>query len=251
MTVTMSVLYEHPLNERIRNYLKLEQLFVQAHSCHAQYITDNYQVFFNALFAIFDTLERNDIRGELIKDLERLEQQMVLWSKSPNINNEALEKNLQQIVGYVCQLRVNQQAWHALRQDKFLASIKQRFAIQGGSSLFDLPQLQYWLARVQTDTISDMDRWLSKFALLRDAISLVLMFIRQRGSFELIECDSGFYQDSGEGLLLLRIKLPSHAEYYPTISGNRFRYSVRFMLPCEQTGRKYSKQTCQFELARC
>ena len=247
----MSVLYEHPLNERIRNYLKLEQLFVQAHNCDAQYITDNYQVFFNALFAIFDTLDRNDIRGELIKDLERLEQHLVMWSKSPDIDSKALEKNLQQIVGYVCQLRVNKQAWHELRQDKLLGSIKQRFAIQGGSSLFDLPQLQYWLARAQNYTLSDMENWLAKFALLRDSISLVLKFIRQRGSFEAIECDSGFYQDNGEGLLLLRIKVPEDAEYYPTISGNRFRYSIRFMLPCQQTGRKYSKQTTQFELARC
>ncbi|REL28061.1 cell division protein ZapD [Thalassotalea euphylliae] len=247
----MSVLYEHPLNERIRNYLKLEQLFVQASKCQAEYITDHYQVYFNALFAIFDTLDRNDIRGELIKDLERLEQHLVVWSKSPEIDTKALEQNLKQIVGYVCQLRSNKQAWHELKHDKLIASLKQRFAIQGGSSLFDLPQLQFWLSRCQTQIASDISAWLAKFALLQEAINLVLRFIRQRGNFELIKSDTGFYQDNGEGLLLLRIKVDKNANYYPTVSGNRLRYSIRFMLPCEQTGRKYSKQTTQFELARC
>ena len=91
-----SVLYEHPLNERIRNYLKLEQLFAQADSCSPDNISNNYHVFFNAIFAILGTLERNDIRGELIKDLERLEQHLVLWSQSPEINSSALEENLKQ-----------------------------------------------------------------------------------------------------------------------------------------------------------
>ena len=67
-----TILYEHPLNERIRNYLKLEQLFTQVNHCDASNILVNHQVFFNALFAIIDTLERSDIRGDLIKDLAKL-----------------------------------------------------------------------------------------------------------------------------------------------------------------------------------
>ena len=62
-----TILYEHPLNERIRNYLKLEQLFAQAHSCANADIQTSHQVFVNALFTIIDTLELSDIKGELIK----------------------------------------------------------------------------------------------------------------------------------------------------------------------------------------
>ena len=61
-----TVLYEHPLNERVRNYLKIEQFFAQAYSCLSGDINilTSHQVFFNALFSIVDTLERNDIRGD-------------------------------------------------------------------------------------------------------------------------------------------------------------------------------------------
>jgi len=50
---------------------------------------------------------------------------------------------------------------------------------------------------------------------------------------------------------LLRIKLAKEAGYYPTVSGNKFRYSIRFMLPCQHTGRRYANQATIFQLARC
>jgi len=246
-----SVLYEHPLNERIRNYLKLEQLLTQARHCLPEQINDNYQVFFNALFAIFDTLDRNDIRGELIKDMEKLEQHLVVWSKSPDVDDSVLEENLKQLVGLSCTLRGNLPPWHSLKDDKLLASIKQRFAIQGGSSIFDLPQMQFWLSRPTEEIASRMQQWLLKLKELELSLSLILKFIRQRNTFETVNTESGFYQDSGEGVLLLRIKIDKNAEYYPTVSGNKFRYSIRFMLPCDKTGRKYSNQATTFELARC
>lgn len=258
-----SVLYEHPLNERIRNYLKIEQLFAQVNSCAPTDETStvnsttscnlvtNQHVFFTALFAIIDTLERSDIRGDLIKDLEKLEQNLVVWSKSPNVDNSALENNLGETVKLVAKLKVNSPTWWQLKEDKLLASLKQRFAIQGGNSSFDLPQLHFWLHQPSEKTDQDIIKWLDFLTDISRSLALVLKFIRQRGPFEEIETDSGFYQDNGEGLLLLRIKLPKDTQYYPTISGNRFRYSIRFMLPCQHTGRRYSNQATKFQLARC
>ena len=253
-----TVLYEHPLNERIRNYLKLEQLFAQVNTCipadnkaERRNISTNHHVFFNALFAIIDTLERSDIRGDLIKDLEKLEQNLVIWSKSPNIDNSALENNLTETVKLVSQLKNNSPTWCQLKEDKLLASLKQRFAIQGGNSSFDLPQLHFWLHQPTEKIKEDMTQWLLLLADITSALALVLKFIRQRAEFEEIETESGFYQDNGEGLLLLRIMLPINAQYYPTISGNKFRYSIRFMLPCQHTGRRYSNQATKFKLARC
>lgn len=246
-----TILYEHPLNERIRNYLKLEQLFKQVNSCAYSDISTSHQVFFNALFAIIDMLERSDIRGELIKDLERLQQNLVVWSQAPDIDTSALEENLQETVCLVSQLKVNSQTWFQLKEHKLLASLKQRFAIQGGNSSFDLPQLQFWLHQPTPLITADIKQWLSLLDNINNSLALVLKFIRQRAEFENIETESGFYQDNGEGLLLLRIKVAQGAQYYPTISGNKFRYSIRFMLPCEQNGRRYSNQATKFQLARC
>jgi len=248
-----TVLYEHPLNERIRNYLKLEQLFAQAYTCINSNISiaTGHQVFFNALFSILDTLERKDVRGELIKDLEKLEQNLVLWSKAPDVDTSALEKNLSETVKLVSHLRIPRPTWWQLKEDKLLSCLKQRFAIQGGSSSFDLPQLHFWLHQDEDKIKQEIQQWLNLLSDISSALAIVLKFIRLRAEFEAIEADSGFYQDNGEGLLLLRIKLPKGTEYYPTISGNKFRYSIRFMLPCQHTGRRYANQATVFQLARC
>jgi cell division protein ZapD len=129
--------------------------------------------------------------------------------------------------------------------------LKKRFAIQGGSSSFDLPQLQFWLHQPCKIITKDIKLWLSLLDDIRLSLALVLKFIRQRDQFQEIETESGFYQDNGEGLLLLRIKIAKSEQYYPTISGNKFRYSIRFMLPCEKSGSRYSKQATKFQLARC
>lgn len=251
-----TILYEHPLNERIRNYLKLEQSLAQAYNYASNDATItniqySYQVFFNAIFTIIDSLERGDIRGDLIKDLEKLQQNLVIWSQAPNIDTSALEANLRETVALSSHLKANAQTWCQLKDHKLIASLKQRFAIQGGSSSFDLPQLQFWLHQKSEQIKSDIKYWLSLLANINDSLALVLKFIRQRAEFESIETESGFYQDNGEGLLLLRIKVAQGAQYYPTVSGNRFRYSIRFMLPCEQSGRRYSNQATIFQLARC
>ncbi len=248
-----TVLYEHPLNERIRNYLKLEQLFAQAYTClnSDTSITICNHVFFNALFSIVDTLERNDVRGDLIKDIEKLEQNLVVWSQAPDVDTSALEKNLAQTVQLIGNLRMTIPKWNEIKEDKLLVSLKQRFAIQGGSSSFDLPQLHFWLHQGDDQAKADIKHWLSLLTDISSSLALILKFIRLRADFQTIDAESGFYQDNGEGLLLLRIRLSTKVAYYPTISGNKFRYSIRFMLPCKQTGRRYANQATVFELARC
>jgi cell division protein ZapD len=246
-----TILYEHPLNERIRHYLKLEQLFKQVESCAASDILTCHQVFFNSLFSIIDILDRSDIRGDLIKDLEKLQQNLVIWSQAPDIDTTVLELHLKSSVALVSQLRIGNQAWFQLKEDVLLASLKQRFAIQGGSCSFDLPQLHFWLHQPEAIISKSITQWLSLLDNIKMALVLILKFIRQRANFKCIETDSGFYQDNGEGLVLLRIKVAQSAQYFPTISGNRFRYSIRFKLPCEQNGRRYSNQATKFELARC
>ncbi|QOL25891.1 cell division protein ZapD [Thalassotalea sp. LPB0316] len=245
------ILYEHPLNERIRNYLKLEHLFGQVESAQKIGLQQGYSVLFTSLFAILDSLERNDIRGDLIKDLEKLEQNLVIWSQRSDVDTSALEENLRATVALVNQLRSTKLPWWQLKEDKFLSGVKQRFAIQGGSASFDLPQLQFFLHQSASVTNHTIETWLSTLTQIKDAIALVLVFIRQRSDFECIETESGFFQDSGEGLLLLRIEVDEAAQYYPTVSGNRFRYSIRFMLPCEQSGRRYANNATKFYLAKC
>jgi cell division protein ZapD len=245
------VLFEHPLNERIRNYLKLEQLFKYLNLSSSGDINTSHITYFNALFSIIDALERNDIRGDLIKELEKLEQHLVVWSQAPDIDTSLLEDNLKQTVSLLCELKKTKQMWIDYREIKFLTGLKQRFAMQGGTCVFDLPQLHFWLSQDNSILEHEMKSWIALFSPIYSSLFLTLKFIRLRGDFIKIHTDNGFYQDSGENLLLLRIKTPENSHFYPTISGNKFRYSIRFVIPCNEMGRKYLNQPTHFELASC
>ncbi len=245
------ILYEHPLNERIRNYLKLEQLFVQARSCLAQEIAISHAQFFSSIFSILDTLERTDTRGEAIKDLEKLEQNLLQWSCSPNIDKNALTTTLEQTKGLITLLRSKNSLWCSLKEDKFLFSVRKRFALQNAYCTFDLPSLAFWLNQPPILVQNDMDKWLSALNPVEQSLNLILKFLRQRGEFLNIQSENSFYQDNGEGLLLLRVKVDEAADYYPIISGNKYRYSVRFMEPCEEKGQHYLNQKLTFQLAKC
>ena len=245
------ILYEHPLNERIRNYLKLEQLFVQARSCLAQEFSTSHTLFFNALFAILDTLDRTDIRGDVIKDLEKLEQNLILWSKSPDVNSKALQLNLEQCKNLASNLRSKKPLWANLKDDKFLDGMRKRFTLQGAYCGFDLPALVYWLNQPPIFIQQDIDTWLNSLNTIEQALVLILKFIRQKAGFECIEAGNSFYQDNGEGLLLLRIKLPEGSDIFPSVSGNRYRYSIRFMELCQDKGQQYVTNTVNFKLAKC
>lgn len=245
------ILYEHPLNERIRNYLRLEQLFTQASNALTNDITTCYASYFNALFAALDLLERNDIRGELIKDLKKLEKSLVIWSEAPNIDNKALQQNLKQTTALLCQLTHKQPPWSQLKNDKLLDSIRKRFAMNNGCCCSDLPQLQFWLSQIEIQIIGDCQHWLGELNQIRNAIELTLMFIRQRAEFFELESPSAFYQDNGDGISLLRIKIASQYNYYPTISGNKYRFSIRFAQLCQTNGQKFLASPVNFSLARC
>ena len=94
-------------------------------------------------------------------------------------------------------------------------------------------------------------QWCAEFALLQQALQFVLGFCREKGRFNAITTDNGFYQSNTEQHELLRIRYPLAAAAYPTVSGNKYRFAIRFMQLCDETGRSNSDKNIRFELACC
>lgn len=71
------LVYEHPLNEKLRTYLRLEAGLSQLRQQSDLADDARQQGFFSSLFAVLETIDRNDIRPDLLKDIERCEHAMV------------------------------------------------------------------------------------------------------------------------------------------------------------------------------
>lgn len=250
----MSVaIYEFPLTEKVRNYLRLEQLFKQIDSTVDS--DNHHQIlhFFNVLFTLLDLLERLDLRTDLIRDIDAHEKNLVHWSSHPNIDTVALEQALQQLHTILGELKKTKKLGSTIKQDKFLSAIRQRFGIPGGATSFDLPNLFCWINQAHDVRANDISKWLNHLQLVRNSVSLLLSFLREKSQFREIVGENGFFQDMVDSKMdLVRVKYDSSHGCYPVLSGNKHRYGIKFMqLHPEHGSSSAVAERVIFELACC
>ena len=248
-----SAVFEFPLKEKVRNYLRVEQLLGQLKITAKSEHTHLQLVFFEQLFELLDLIERLDLRSDLTKDLDAHEKNLVYWSKHPKIDSTALEQALKTVLTLRQKLKTDRRFGSILKDDKLLSAIRQRFAIPGGACSFDLPNLHFWLQQPLEQRQTEIAQWLDTLGLLDDAIAVSLSFIRERGQFVSAVADNGFYQGAAEDKNeLIRVKCSVDEGYYPTLSGNKYRYALRFMLFSPQEGQTGAvENSIQFRLAAC
>jgi cell division protein ZapD len=246
-------IYEFPLNEKVRTYLRLEQLFKQLDQGKGAVDDWQYINFLDSLFTLLDLAERIDLRNDVLKDIEIHEKNLVIWSQHPNIDSDALQFALQKILRLRQTLKINKKIGAEIKEDRFLSSIRQRFSIPGGTCSFDLPNLHYWLQQSIEFKQQAIGSWLKELAPIQQAMEITLSFLRERGRFGSVQADKGFYQGIAEDKNeLIRVLSETDQGHYPMLSGNKYRYAIRFTLftPTIE-GSSAVDTTVKFKLASC
>ncbi len=238
--------YEFPLNEKSRTYLRFDALFQQLGANQALENERDSFCFFRALFDFLELAERCDMRTDLMKDLERQRQKVAAWSGLPGVDQAKLDALASQLGQLAHQLPRTPRPGSRLKEDKFLGAIRQRFAIPGGLCPFDVPVLHHWQSQSQARRRQDGDGWLQELALLRQATGLLLQLWRDSGHYQSQVARGGFYQDNAEGAELIGVRLDASLGHYPTVSGHRSRFAIRF-LPAGE----HPAGDIPFELACC
>ena len=245
-----STVYEHPLNEKVRLLLRLEALFNQLDTYRDVSESANIQPFFAALFQTIEVLERNDVRTSLGFYLELIEKSMVRWSQRSDVEMNSLQKELAQAVRLQQEVSQTAKACKVLKADRFLSSLKQRFAIAGGTCDFDLPQLHYWRLKPHLHQLADIHQWLTCLDVYIRAMSFSMMFLRGSAGFRELIATKGFYQDSpSQKISFLRIKYDPSLGYFPMVSGNKNRYSITFMEPDKHSVKTSTNDNIPFQLS--
>ena len=249
-TDNQHIIYEYPLQERVRTYLRLEHGFEQL-NVNRELFQQQPDSFFQSLFSLSDLLERVDIRTELSKDLDAQQQRLKQWEQHPQVDRQALRTTIEEIGDCQQFLPDIPKVLREIKDDALLASIRQRFSQPGISGLFELPQLQLWLSQENELQQKQCDAWCKLFQPIEKAVQLKLTLMREQSSFSDMTLTSGFMQGSSEQpLAMLRIKVPKESSVYPVISGHRQRFTVRFM-PLPGVSNTQSIQSVQLEIARC
>lgn len=243
------ILFEHPLNEKMRTWLRIEFLTEQLNANLP--IRDHASAlhFFRNVGDLLDVFERGDIRTELLKELERQQRKLNAWSEVEGVDLTRIDALRQQLKNTSSILMAAPRVGQFLREDRLIALVRQRLSIPGGCCSFDLPTLHIWLHSKQHQRDAQVDTWLESLAPLNQALSLILDLVRNSAQFRKQTSLNGFYQDNGEDADLLRLKLEITSQLYPQISGHKSRFAIRFMPLDSEHG--LVPERLDFELACC
>jgi len=249
------ILYEYPLHERIRTYLRLEHLFLRLQQLATRVDALDHHFALVTLFEIMDVAARADLKTDLLKDLDKQKHLLEAFRGNPAIAETVLDK----VIGDIeqCYAALNSQlgkSGQSLTENDWLMSIRSRISIPGGTCEFDLPAYYAWQHKTGGIRQDDLLQWTSTLTALTDAVQLLLKLLRDSGTPQKVMANGGQFQQNlpqGRTFLLLRVALDVTQGLIPEISGNRLMVSVRLMQPGEDQRPHLVNDDVSFELALC
>lgn len=243
------ILFEHPLNEKMRTWLRIEFLVQQM--SHHRPIADHATAlhFFRNVGDLLDVIERGDVRTELLKELERQQRKLQGWAEVPGVDQNRIDSLRLQLKQSSTVLMAAPRVGQFLREDRLIALVRQRLSIPGGCCSFDLPTLHMWLHMQQEQRDAQVNSWMESLEPMNQALTLILDLVRHSSPFRKQTSLNGFYQDNGDDADLLRLNLSLSDQLYPQISGHKSRFAIRFMPLDSENGTV--PERLDFELACC
>ena len=250
------LVYEQPLNERIRTLLRIENLFNRLNYYSGSPDLRDMRLTISLLIDLNDILKWSDIKTELGRELERGQSVFRALEGNPGVDTYKLKHVLDDINEYLATLQNNGcQPGSTLDADELINSIKQRNSLAGGACNFDLPAYHHWLNKPARSRQQRLHEWLEDMLIIQKSTDLVLNLMRSNTNPTKEIAKAGFFQQSietGTTYQLIRIVVPRNLKSFPEISGGKHRVTVRFMEQEETVNRPAQiEDDVEFELHFC
>ena len=227
------LVFEQPLNERMRTFLRLDFLYNQALYHNEMASPWGSRAAMASLIDILALTTRGDVRSDVLKELESQLTTLNEFQSKPGVDGQRLKSLTSNLTRLRTDLMSAGSAFlQPLRDSEFLSAIKHRSSIPGGTCEFDLPDYYFWLTQADDARMRTFNQWLGLLRPMCDAIAELLWLTRQNGRSRREVAPGGTFNMNFERdnpLQLLRISLPAAAGLYPEISGSHHRCSVRFL----------------------
>ena len=227
------LVFEQPLNERMRTFMRLDFLYNQALYHNEMASPWGSRAAVASLIDILSISTRGDVRSDVLKELESHLSGLNEFQSNPGVDAQRLKS----LIANLQRLRADLQNagvafLQPLRDSEFLNAIKLRSAVPGGTCEFDLPDYFFWLAQEDEARMRTFSQWLGLLRPMCDAIAELLWLTRQNGRTRQETATGGNFTVTFERenpLQLLRVSLPASVGLYPEISGSHYRCNIRFL----------------------
>ena len=227
------ITYEYPINEKMRTYLRVERLIDRLTALQAGTSEYDHHFALQTLFELMDMGSRADLRGDLLKDIDRQKGVLAGYANNPNIDESALNGLLKQLDdAYDSLNETTGKLGHSLSESEFLNAIRGRMGIPAGTCEFDLPAYHDWLKQPVDARQKAIAQWMRSIDPIPSVLKLMLGLLRDSAAPHSVVAKDGMYQQNlpqGRNVSLIRIGVPDRAGWVPEVSANRLLISVRIM----------------------
>lgn len=231
--MSTAIIFEQPLNERIRTFMRVEELYNRCIYCMQQNNSWDSHFALSTLIELIGLTARGDLKRELIKEVKRQLTTLEQLSNIPSLDKNKLGVLVKDLTDLINDLDVQQgQILGHLKDNDFINSIKQRATIPGGTCDFDLPAYHYWLTQPANDRNAIITNWLEPFKLIHNTVTQCLGLIRDSAEINEQTAANGFYQrnlDPNQPNQLVRVFIDKEHQSFPEISAGKHRFSIRFL----------------------
>ena len=249
------ILYEYPFNERIRTYLRLQELFDRLGILLARSDAIDHHFALITLFELLEVAARPELKADVLKDLERQKQVYNSYRGNPAISEKALDGVIAQLDAHFDSLNAQMgRLGHELNDNDFLNAIRSRAVVPGGTCEFDLPAYHAWKHLEPGQRQADLSRWPAPFAPLAPAIGLLMQMLRASGMTQKVMATHGQLQQNlpqGRTFQLLRLRIDPSLGLTPEISCNRLLVVIRLMQQQADGKLTVSHEDVPFEMTLC
>lgn len=245
-------IYEEPVQEKIRKFLKIEYLFDRIFYFKSKEDRmDNYNALL-ALSQLYEILARSDIKSELIREIEthntyfnKIKKMAEIHADQSKLNSVLEKQDLLLKLIY----NVESNYLDYIEDDALCKTI-----IKNCFSTLQPSSIEFWLTRDIVLRETQIDLWLEPLLFIKKSVDFILEIIRKSATFNDKLAEKGFFiekLDPKKNILLVRVTLTSDLYYYPQISVGKQRLNIMFMSKDDKNNLVRYQDDVPFILTTC
>lgn len=231
MTTEM-ITFEQPVQEHVRACLRLEHLFLQAESTWRSNSIWESRTCIAAIIEILNILDRPDIKPKLNKELSRILTNLSRLATAAHVDKKKLSGTLTELDLSINSLQtMSGKIGQSLRENDFLATVRQHLMNPGGACNFEVPIYHFWLNLPADKRQAQLKAWLDELIHIYAAIRILLKVFRESSTPSKQIAVSGSFQASLDPQIpsqIIQISVHKSAYTYPVVSLGRHGISVSF-----------------------
>ena len=222
-------IYEIPLNNRMRHFLRYEYLVNEIEARLASHQDCAVIDILRLLHNLIEINTNNDMRSDIMQHLNWQYQQLRELKQQSQVDQAYLEEKLEekkQVLAEIEKLTIPITMYH---NHYLLSTTKSRFNIIGGLASFHLPMFATWATLPRDIQQADLNKWYAPFKALYKGIQNILSMTRSSQEFKGYQSETGYYiEDFSPPRHYQMIRISVSRDIFPRLSASPSRLIVYF-----------------------